>query len=82
MNEREIKTAFAKDGFLVCKGLFSLEEVQILLQDIKDSERRYEQDELTKGSMTFKSCIFFHSPRIQQFITQPAGATQKVEKQA
>lgn len=70
MNEREIKTAFAKDGFLVCKGLFSLEEVQILLQDIKDSERRYEQDELTKGSMTFKSCIFFHSPRIQQFITQ------------
>ncbi|HEY9770121.1 MAG TPA: phytanoyl-CoA dioxygenase family protein [Coleofasciculaceae cyanobacterium] len=70
MNEKEIKTAFARDGFLVCKGLFSPEEMQILLQDIKNSQRRYGKDDLTKGSMTFKSSVFFRSPRIQQFVSQ------------
>ncbi|RMF24677.1 MAG: hypothetical protein D6756_06605, partial [Cyanobacteria bacterium J083] len=32
--------------------------------------RRYEQDNLTKGKMTFKSSIFFKNPKIQQFISQ------------
>jgi hypothetical protein len=70
MNEIEIKTAFAQNGFVVLKDFFSQEEMQILLQDIKNAQRRYENDDLTKGSMLFKSSIFFHSPRIQQFITQ------------
>jgi hypothetical protein len=70
MNEKEIKTAFNQDGFFVCKGLFSAEEMQILLQDIKDAQRRYQNDDLTKGSMTFKSSVFFQSQKIQQFISQ------------
>lgn len=70
MNEKEIKTAFNQDGFFVCKGLFSAEEMQILLQDIQAAQRRYEKDDLTKGSMTFKSSVFFQSQKIQQFISQ------------
>ncbi len=70
MNEKEIKSAFNRDGFFVFKGLFTPEEMEALLQDIKDSQRRYEQDDLTKGSMTFKSSVFFHSQKIQQFVSQ------------
>lgn len=62
MNEKEIKTAFNQDGFFVCKGLFSAEEMQILLQDIKDAQRRYQNDDLTKGSMTFKSSVWYFFP--------------------
>ena len=50
-----------QDGFLLYRGLFSAAEMQILLQDIKDSQRRYAKDDLTKGSMTFKSSIFLES---------------------
>ena len=70
MNEKEIKKAFAKDGFLVCKEFFSPAETETLLQNIKDSRRRYEQDELTKGTMTFKSSVFYNSSEIQQFVSQ------------
>ena len=69
MNE-EIKKSFARDGFFVFKGLFSAKEMEMLLQEIQDSARRYQQDDLTKGSMTFKSSVFFNSPKIQKFITQ------------
>ena len=70
MNEREIATAFAKDGFYVCKDFFSPEETHQLLQDIKNSRRRYDKDDLTKGAMTFKSSVFYHDRQIQQFISQ------------
>ena len=70
ISHQKIRQSFARDGFFVFKGLFSPAEMEILLQDIKDARRRYEQDALTKGSMTFKSSVFFNSPRIQKFITQ------------
>ena len=71
VEKQNIKALFDRDGFIVCKGLFSLEEVTALLAEIKRSKRRYDRDNLTKGSMTFKSSIFFNSPKIQQFISQP-----------
>jgi hypothetical protein len=70
MNKEKVKTEFAQNGFVVLKEFFSRAEIDILLQNIKDARRRYEQDDLTKGSMLFKSSIFFHNQRIQQFITQ------------
>jgi ectoine hydroxylase-related dioxygenase (phytanoyl-CoA dioxygenase family) len=70
MNKKKIKAEFNKNGFILCKELFSGDEMQVLLQNIKESKRRYDKDYLTKGSMTFKSSIFFHNKKIQQFISQ------------
>lgn len=70
IEENKIKNKFDKDGFLVLKNLFSRDETAALLSKIKESQRRYEIDTLTKGSMTFKSSLFFHNQEIQKFISQ------------
>lgn len=69
--EQNIKALFDRDGFIVCKGLFPPEEITAFLAEVKQCQKRYNRDTLTKGSMTFKSSIFFESPKIQQFICQP-----------
>ena len=71
IEKRDIKTEFDRDGFVVCKGLFSPVEMAELLAEIKQAQRRYDGDSLTKGFMTFKSSIFFGNQKIQQFICQP-----------
>lgn len=71
IEELDVKSLFDRDGFIVCKGLFSPEEAATLLTEIKQSQRRYDRDTLTKGFMTFKSSVFFGNQKIQQFISQP-----------
>ena len=67
---QDLKNTFEREGFIVCKKFFSLEETAVLLKEIKESQRRYQEDSLTKGFMTFKSSVFFNNRRIQQFVSQ------------
>ncbi|PSB35570.1 phytanoyl-CoA dioxygenase family protein [Stenomitos frigidus] len=70
MEEKELRETFERDGFVICKGVFSKEEMKTLLQDIEAAQRRYDSDNLTRGSMTFKSSIFFNEPKLQAFASQ------------
>lgn len=70
INREKTKAEFDKNGYLICEKMFSRDEIQVLLQEIKAARRRYDKDDLTKGSMTFKSSVFFHNEKIQKFITQ------------
>lgn len=66
-----LQKEFKQNGYIVCRNFFSQEEMNTLLEDIKAAQLRYGQDALTKGSMTFNSCIFFQSEKLQAFIAQP-----------
>ncbi|MEX0271167.1 phytanoyl-CoA dioxygenase family protein [Leptolyngbyaceae cyanobacterium UHCC 1019] len=66
----ERQVSFERDGFIVCKEVFTKEEMKTLLEDIKEAQLRDDNDTLTRGSMIFRISIFFKSLKLQQFISK------------
>lgn len=67
----DLRKEFQEKGYLICRNFFSQEEMVQLLEDIKSAKTRNGVSGLNKGSLTFYSSLFFHTPKIQQFISQP-----------
>ncbi|MGB3496258.1 MAG: phytanoyl-CoA dioxygenase family protein [Elainellaceae cyanobacterium] len=67
-NEQILKE-FREKGFVVLKNFFSPEEVDILLERIKNKASEG-SEVLTKGAMTFKSQVFLNDDQIQKIISQ------------
>lgn len=66
------KQEFLDKGYLVLRGFFTPDAVAKLLEHIKTGKLKNEgKDNLTKGSMEFRSNVFYLNPPIQEFISQP-----------
>lgn len=69
---------FEKNGYVIIQNLFSREEMAALIEDIKTARTRNGVSGLNQGSMTFYSSLFFHNPRIREFVSQPKIIEQLV----
>lgn len=67
----DLRKEFQEKGYLICRNFFSQEEMVQLLEHIKSAKTRNGVSGLNKGSLTFYSSLFFYTPKIQQFISQP-----------
>jgi ectoine hydroxylase-related dioxygenase (phytanoyl-CoA dioxygenase family) len=69
MNHRD---EFRERGFVVARGFFSAPEMQDLGRQLSAAPPRTAGDDwLTNGNMIFRSNLFFRSPALQRFVSQP-----------
>ena len=68
----ELKSSFNNDGYVLIKNVFSAGEMPPLLDAIKNAERDEDvaNPGLSKGSMEFRSNLFYKSKFIQNFVSQ------------
>ena len=68
---QKLADSFNKDGYLVLKNFFSAEEMPPLLEAIKNAKCAEDSAlGLSKGSMVFRSNVFYKDKYIQRFISQ------------
>jgi hypothetical protein len=68
------RVEFLDRGYIVARGFFSRTEMESLCADLRTARPRVAgADWLTAGAMVFRSNLYFHSPRIQAFISQPVS---------
>lgn len=70
MDRSTLRQDFERDGYVICRGVFSEQEMNTLLADIQQADLRYGKDVLTRGALAFHSSIFFQSKSLQTFISQ------------
>jgi ectoine hydroxylase-related dioxygenase (phytanoyl-CoA dioxygenase family) len=59
-------------GYIVARGFFSRPEMEALCEELRTARPRLAgADWLTTGNMIFRSNLYFHSRRLQAFISQP-----------
>jgi ectoine hydroxylase-related dioxygenase (phytanoyl-CoA dioxygenase family) len=69
----DLKAIFEAQGYVVARGMFSAREMERFVSEIKSSDKKRQSGEaLDAGTMRFYSNLFYTSPTIQSFITQPA----------
>jgi uncharacterized protein (DUF1919 family) len=65
-----LKSEFSKNGFVVLKHFFPKEDMPALLDAILQAKAAEGEGGLSKGTMQFRSNLFYNSPFIQSFISQ------------
>ncbi len=62
---------FLERGYVVARGFFSADEMAVLRADLAAARPRAAgEDWLTSGKMVFRSNLYFHSARLQAFVSQ------------
>jgi hypothetical protein len=62
---------FLERGYVVARGFFSAAEMEELREELSAARPRTEGEHcLTSGNMVFRGNLYFHSPRLQSFVSQ------------
>lgn len=69
--ENSLAEDFKKNGYVLCKGLFSPAEAESLIEEIKAAETIDGVSALNKGPMKFYSGVYSKSSALQGIISQP-----------
>lgn len=69
-NLAQLKQSYTQEGFCILRNFFSEEDMPQLLDYILEAEASEGQGGLSKGTMHFRSNLFYKSRNIQKFITQ------------
>lgn len=67
---KSLKTQFSENGYVVLKQFFTEAQMPALLDAILRATPAEGQGGLSKGTMQFRSNLFYNSPFIQSFISQ------------
>lgn len=63
---------FLERGYIVVRGCFAANEMQELCAELSSARSRDKGENcLTADNMVFRSNLYFHSPRLQSFASQP-----------
>jgi len=67
----DVKKEYDERGYVISRGFFSKQEMEALIDEIRNAKTRFGVSGLNKGGLVFYSNVFFHSKPIQDFIAQP-----------
>jgi len=67
--KNQLEVSFMEAGYVYLPKLFQAEEITTLREDLAAASKKL--DGLTQGQMLFHSNLFYHSPALQAFISQP-----------
>jgi hypothetical protein len=71
MTGKQLKQEFNDKGYVIFRNFFSKEQMNLLIEDIKEAKTRNGVSGLNKGGLAFYSSLFFYNQKIQEFIAQP-----------
>lgn len=70
-NALKLQQQFKNDGYVFIKNFFSIEEIAMLISDIKEtSDKKTEADILDVGNLQFHALLMHKSEKLRQFISQ------------